>query len=191
MRRWSRLLRRNKLEQELGRELQFHIAERISEFKSTGLSEDEARRRVRQEFGGIEQVKEECRDARGTLGLESTIQDLRYTVRTLRYNPGFALAAIVTMTLGIGANTAIFSAVNAALLRPLPYKQPERLVSISDIVQGMKNWPSTYPNYLDWQRQNRSFEEIAAYQGDSFNVVHGTVVDHIRAWNVSAKSSNC
>ena len=75
---WSRLWRRNKLEQDLGRELQFHIAERMLAIKSAGLSEEEARRQVRQEFGGIEQVKEECRSARGTLWLESTIQDGRY-----------------------------------------------------------------------------------------------------------------
>lgn len=184
---WSRFWRSNQLERDLARELQFHIVERIYALRSAGLGEDEARRRVRQEFGGIEQVKEECRTARGTLWLESTIQDLGYTVRTLRRNPGFALAAVLTMTLGIGANTAIFSAVFAALLRPLPYKEPGRLVSISDTVQGMKNWPSTYPNYLDWERQNRVFEDIAAYQGDSFNVVHGSGVDHIRAWNVSAQ----
>ena len=96
MSRLARFWRRKKLEHDLGKELQFHIAERVSAFKSMGLSEDEARRKVRQEFGGMEQVKEECREARGTLWLESTIQDLRYTLRSLRKTPGFTCTAILT-----------------------------------------------------------------------------------------------
>jgi putative ABC transport system permease protein len=183
----SRLWRQRELNRELDPELEFHVAERISALRSTGMSEDELRRQVRLEFGGIEQVREACLEARGTLWVSSTIQDIHYGLRTLRKNPGFAFTAILTMTLGIGATTAIFSAVNAALLRQLPYKEPGRLVSISDTVQGMKNWPSTYPNFLDWERQSDVFEGIGAYQGDSFSVVHDTRVDHVRAWNVSAK----
>lgn len=127
----SRLWRREKLERDLGRELQSHIEEGISALKSTGLSEDEARRRVRQEFGSIEQVKEECRDARDIAWLASIWQDARYGLRQLRRNPGFTAVAVITLALGIGANTAIFSLVDGILLRPLPFPQPNRLVSIS------------------------------------------------------------
>lgn len=91
---WSRVWRRNKLERDLGRELDFHIAERISTLKSNGLAEEEARRRVRQEFGGVEQVKEECRDARGTRWLEDLFRDLQYAFRQLRSNPGFTIVTV-------------------------------------------------------------------------------------------------
>ncbi len=124
---WSRFWRRNKLERDLGRELQFHIAERIAALESTGLSQGEARRRVRQEFGGIEQVKEECRSARGTLWLESTIQDGRYTLRQMRKSPLFTLVLVLSLALGIGANSAIFSLVDAALLESLPVTDPQAL----------------------------------------------------------------
>lgn len=118
---WSRLWRRNKLEQDLGRELQFHIGERIAALQSTGISKEEARRQVRQEFGGIEQVKEECRNARGTRWLEDLFRDLQYAFRQLRSNPGFTVVTILVLALGIGANAAVFSVINTVLLRPLPF----------------------------------------------------------------------
>src|SRR5689334_17459168 len=106
---WSRLWRRNKLERDLGRELQFHIAERISTLRSTGLSEEAARRQVRQEFGGIEQVKEQCRDTRGTRWIENLYRDIRFALRSLTRTPGFSLLGVAVLTLGIGATTAMFS----------------------------------------------------------------------------------
>src|SRR5579875_2421659 len=124
MRWWSRLWRRNKLEHDLGRELQFHIAERISALQSSGLSQDEARRQVRQEFGGIEQVKEECRDARGTCWIENLYRDIRFAFRSLARTPGFSLLSVAVLTLGIGATTAMFSITRTVLLKPLAYRDP-------------------------------------------------------------------
>jgi predicted permease len=156
----ARLLRRNRLEHDLGKELQFHIAERISALKNTGLSEEEARRRVRQEFGGIEQVKEECRDARRTVWLESTVQDLRYALRLLRKTPAFTVAAVATLALGIGANTAIFQLLDAVRLRSLPVADPERLALIQ-IRGGNHGWGiSHYADNLSYPL----FEQVRTHQ---------------------------
>ena len=155
---WSRLWRRNELEQDLGRELQFHIPEeRLLSFKRTGLSEDEARRRVRQEFGGIEQVKEDCRDARRMNVLDDLGRDLRYTLRMLRKSPVFTAVAILSLALGIGANTAIFSLIDALLLRPLPVPHPDRLMSIS-MDAGNGRPEEAYFTYA-------MFDEIARQRG--------------------------
>jgi predicted permease len=178
---------RKEREQDLERELRSHLEFEAEEQEEQGLSPTDARYAAQRTFGNAAYVKEEVREMWGFTSVERLGQDVRYALRGLGANPGFSAAAVLTMALGIGANTAIFSVVNAALLRPLPYPEPERLVALSDTVQGMKNWPSTYLNYLDWKRQNSVFEGIAAYQGDSYNVGHGGAVDRVRAWNVSAE----
>ncbi|MGI9074114.1 MAG: ABC transporter permease [Bryobacteraceae bacterium] len=179
--------RRKRREQDLEREVRSDLDLEAAEQQENGLSAEEAHYAAQRAFGNATLMKEEVREMWGWTRLEGFGQDTRYALRVLRKNPSFAIAAVLTMGLGIGANTAMFSVVNAALLRALPYPKPEGLVSISDTVQGMKNWPSTYPNFLDWKLQNRVFECIAGYQGDSFNVAHGAGADHVRAWNVSAE----
>ncbi len=131
MKWWSRLLRRNKLEQDLARELQFHITERIAALKISGLSEREARRQVRQEFGGIEQVKEECRDANGTRWLENLFRDFRFGLRMLnKYRTG-SLAAITSLALAIGACTGAFALIDALIFRPLPLPEANQLIDLA------------------------------------------------------------
>jgi predicted permease len=169
---WSRLWRRNKLERDLGRELRFHIEERISALKSTGLSEEEARRQMRLEFGGIDQVKEECRDARGTRWLEETLSDIRFAVHTLRKAPVFTATVVAALAFCIGANTAIFSVVDTVLFRPLPFPDQGRLVSVTEGVPGLgfPVLPFSPPDYLFVAANNRSFAATGTYRSQSYEI---------------------
>ena len=172
----SRFWRRNKLEQDLGRELQFHVAERIAALKRTGLSEDEARRQVRQEFGGVEQVKEECRDARGTRWIEDLYRDIRFGIRSLAGTPGFSLLAVAVLTLGIGATTAMFSITRTVLLKPLAYGDPGRLATVlfrvPQFVKGLSTIPVNAQHYLLWRDHSRTLEEVGLVVQDS-NILTG------------------
>ena len=136
---WHRMravFRRKLVETELDEELQFHLERQVEKYVQGGLSKEEAWRRARMEFGGVELAKEECRDARGVNFIESVLQDLRYGVRTLGKNSGFAAVAVLTLALGIGANTAVFTVVNGVLLRPMPFPEAERLVLVSLTPRG-------------------------------------------------------
>jgi len=126
------LFSRTAVEQELDDELLAHIELEAEKYERKGMSHETALRRARLEFGGVEKTKEECRETRGTARLESIARDLRYAIRTLTHRPAFALTVIATLALGIGANTAIFTLVDALLLRPLPVSHPEKLVIVSD-----------------------------------------------------------
>src|SRR5437588_3816772 len=122
------LFSRASVEQELDDELRFHVEHEAEKYERQGMSHDAALRRARLEFGGVEQMKEASRDMRGTARLESIVRDLRFGVRSLKSRPAFTLTVIATLALGIGANTAIFTRVDALLLRPLPVQHPEPLV---------------------------------------------------------------
>lgn len=157
---WHRFWRRRQMEEQLEKELRFHLDEQTADLIAPGHAPEEARRLARLSLGGPEQVKEECRDARGTRWLEDLLQDFRYALRTLRQRPGFTSVSVLTLALGIGASTAIFSAVNPILFEPLPYPNAGRITMIWDIFQGSRS-DVTFHTYREVVERSRSFEAIA------------------------------
>src|SRR5215467_7287250 len=143
------------------RELRYHFDRMIREYIATGMDPDEARRRTRLEFGGVEQIKEECGDVRGRW-LEDFAKDLRYAVRSLRRSPGFVAVAVVSLALGIGANTAIFSLINAVMLRALPINEPERLVMTTRLTEEGKPGVVSYPLFEYFRENLKSIFGAAA-----------------------------
>ncbi len=166
------LLRSGTMETELDEELRFHFEQQVEKHVRSGLAHEEALRRARLYFGGIDRVKEECRDARGVQLMETLLQDIRYGSRMLRQKPTFTLVAVLTLALGVGANTAIFSIVNAVLLRSLPYRDPDRLVRI--IVNkpglGLRDIPFSVPELEDIRNRAGVFEDVSAIGGGSVNL---------------------
>jgi predicted permease len=167
------LFRRESVEAEIDEELRAHFEKQVEKYAASGLPRPEAIRRARLAFGGQEQLKEECRDARGVSSLETFAQDIRYGMRTWRKNPAFAVIATLTLALGIGASTSVFSVVNAILLKPLPYPQAERivipwLVSPPGVSLGSEYFPWGETQFRLLTREDQSFEELGAFQNDSF-----------------------
>jgi predicted permease len=167
MRRIRRLFHRSHTEKELDQELRFHLDRQIDGYVAAGLSPDQARRRAKLEFGGLERVKEEVRATRWETHLDNLHRDFRYAIRNLRKDHRFALVAIFALALGLGASTAIFSVVNAALLRPLPYRDPARLVWADEFVPHINDWAVPNPEFTNWRTHNHTFEVMAAYDGGS------------------------
>src|SRR5208337_29976 len=171
--RFRSLFRKSRVEQDLSDELRFHLGKLTEEKLAGGMSREEARYAALRELGGVEQIKEECRDMRRVNHVENFFQDIRYGLRMLRKNPGFTAVAVVTLALGIGANTAVFSLVDTILLRPMPYRNPEKLVVVSETVPQMGGDTEVgvaAGEYLDYRDRNRSFVQTAAYEAAGFNL---------------------
>ncbi len=166
----GRLFRRQRLERELDVELRDHLERLVGDYVREGMSESDARRRARLEFGGLEQTKELCRDARGTRRLEDLAQDLRHGVRMLAKAPGFAAAAILTLALGTGANLAIFTLVDALLMRPLPVHEPHQLVVLSKLIDGQPSEHFSYPQVQRLAHESELFTNLAGFGSDTLNV---------------------
>ena len=161
--RLSSLFNRDRQEYELAAELESHLQFHIEDNLRAGMSPEEARRQAIIKLGGVEQIKEIYRDRRGLPLFESLIQDFRYGLRILRKNPGFTIAAVLTLALGIGGTTAIFSVVYGVLIDPWPYRDSRRL-AVLHAHNTVENWENSAmvsaPEWLDYQKQNHVFEEV-------------------------------
>src|SRR5262249_1078448 len=156
---------RSKMEEELDEEAHFHLEREIEENIARGMSPEEARYAALRSFGGIERVKEESRDERGVRLLDDVWQDLRYGARILVKQPGFTLIAALTLALGIGVNTALFTVFDALMLKPLPVKDPDSLVSFSGVDRnGERRKLFSYPDYVDYRDRNTTLTELVALE---------------------------
>ena len=179
------LFRRSKREHELNAELQFHLEQATAENMRRGMSEAEARREAQRSFGGVEQVKEAYRDVSRLRWLDETWQDVRFGLRMLRKRPGFTLIAGLTLSLGIGANTAIFSLLNTALLRPLPIAQADRFVALSNTATGRLFPTFSYPNYKDYRDRTEVFSGLLAYRFAPLSLSHDGINERLWGYAVT------
>lgn len=170
MRWYQRLFLRARTERQINSELQFHLERQIADYVAEGMAPEEACRRARLEFGGLDQVKEECRDVGAARLVEILIQDLRFGLRQVRRNPGFAAVAIITLALGIGANTAIFSVLNAVRLRALPVRTPARLVQLEQTFRGKAYNFFSYPTYIQLRNDDNAFSSLFAWAMQEMNL---------------------
>ena len=158
------LFHKNRAEQDMDDEFRFHLEKMIEQNTAHGMSAEEARYAALRTFGNIGAIKEECRDSWGVRLITELLQDVRYGLRQLRRNLGLTTVAVLSLALGIGANTAIFTAVNSLLIRPLPVEQPGRLVAVFTTHQGEQEFnPSSYPDYSDLRDRNQVFSGVAAH----------------------------
>jgi len=170
---WS-TLRRTRTDRDLEDELRVHLELAADEERRRGNPASSAVRIARLRVGGVAQAMEAQRDQRGLRWLEDLARDLRFACRTLRKAPGFTVVAVLTLALGIGANSAMFGVINAVLLRPLPFPSPERLAAVASIdlratagASGSASWP----DFFDWRSSARTFEHLSAYRETGFTLV--------------------
>ena len=164
---------KQRIDRDLAAELESHLQFHIDDNLRAGMSPKEARRAALIQLGGLDQTKESVRAQRGFLWLDSLFQDIRFALRMLRRNPGFTVVAVLTLALGIGANTAIFSVCNAILFKPLPYSNPNRVVMLWERLSTGKLVTVAPANYMDWRNENHSFSDVATVSTNSSFILGG------------------
>ncbi|HEX8894605.1 MAG TPA: ABC transporter permease [Terriglobales bacterium] len=170
----TQLFQRRRLQQDLSDEIREHLEEKVEELVAGGMSRQDAEFAARREFGSVTQIEEQGRETWRWPTLESVLADCRYGLRMMRKYPGFTLAAVITLALGIGANTAIFSVVNTVLLRPLPYADPSRIVYLSEWSREVPDLSIALANFRDWEKMNTVFDSMVAYRAENLNLTgHG------------------
>jgi len=188
VRRLGGLLGRKRVEQEMDEEMRFHLEMQTEENIRSGMTVEEARRAAAKAFGAVTKVKEACREQKGLPTAESIVQDLKYGMRKLVGMPLFTGAALLTLALGIGANTAVFTVMDAVLLRPLPFPDPDRLVLVweNDVLRNSEMETASFPDFLDIQQQASSFEALAAYERNNRTLTGRGEPERLAAARVTA-----
>ncbi|HEX7359614.1 MAG TPA: permease prefix domain 1-containing protein [Bryobacteraceae bacterium] len=166
--RFRSLLRRKAVEQDLDEEFRYHLERQTDEEIAQGKTPEEARYAALRSFANAQQRKEECRDRRRLNLISDLARDFRYSMRQLRRARGFTAAAIIVLALGVCASTAIFAIVDAALIQPLPYPDPSRLVGVYEHEVNFERSNLSYLDYLDWKKQNKVFTSLEVYRDSGF-----------------------
>src|SRR5271155_2079838 len=178
--------RRQKRESELEEEIQSHLKMAAQDRTDRGETPDQARGSARRELGNVGLIKEVTREMWGGATLERLMQDLRFGLRMLVKSPGFTAVAILTLALGIGANTALFSVVNGVLFNPLPYPHPEQLVWLAESKPNFATGSISFPNFQDWQKNNQTFTSMGLSRGYSYNLTGLGEAEQLRGRLISA-----
>ena len=184
-RRLRMLFRRKQFDHDMDEEMRVHLELHEKEYSQNGFSPEEAHMAARKNFGNALAIREVSHDSWGWAWLEHLGQDLRFAFRTFAKNPGFTAVAILTLALGIGANTAIFSVVYGVLLQPLPYKDASRLVVLNETTPKVGTVSVSYPNFLDWRRQCHAFSQMSAVHDVGFNLAGVTQPENVSGEAVS------